>query len=109
MATAETKRATEVMTGAEILVKSLVEHGVDVVFAYPGGCSMPIHQALTRYEQKLRTILPRHEQGGGFAAQGLPRSLDSAVHANHFAFQVEQRPTGVAGINRSIRLNKVAS
>ena len=74
MATAETKRATEVMTGADILVKSLVDHGVDVVFAYPGGCSMPMHQALTRYHQTLRTILPRHEQGGGFAAQGIARS-----------------------------------
>lgn len=74
MATAETKRATEVMTGADILVKSLVDHGVDVVFAYPGGCSMPMHQALTRYGQILRTILPRHEQGGGFAAQGIARS-----------------------------------
>lgn len=74
MAAAETKRATEVMTGADILVKSLVEHGVDVIFAYPGGCSMPLHQALTRYGHNLRTILPRHEQGGGFAAQGVARS-----------------------------------
>ncbi|MCA9160799.1 MAG: acetolactate synthase large subunit, partial [Planctomycetales bacterium] len=79
MATAETKRATEVMTGADILVKSLVEHGVDVVFAYPGGCSMPMHQALTRYGQSLRTILPRHEQGGGFAAQGIARSTGRAA------------------------------
>lgn len=79
MATAETKRATEVMTGADILVKSLVEHGVDVVFAYPGGCSMPMHQALTRYGQSLRTILPRHEQGGGFAAQGIARSTGKAA------------------------------
>lgn len=74
MATAETKRATELMSGADILVKSLVDHGVDVVFAYPGGCSMPMHQALTRYHQVLRTILPRHEQGGGFAAHGIARS-----------------------------------
>lgn len=74
MASAETKRATEVMTGADILVKSLVDHGVEVVFAYPGGCSMPMHQSLTKYSDKLRTILPRHEQGGGFAAQGIARS-----------------------------------
>lgn len=74
MASAETKRATEVMTGADILVKSLVDHGVDVVFAYPGGCSMPMHQSLTKYSGQLRTILPRHEQGGGFAAQGIARS-----------------------------------
>lgn len=74
MASAETKRSTQVMTGADILVKSLVDHGVDVLFAYPGGCSMPMHQSLTRYSDKLRTILPRHEQGGGFAAQGIARS-----------------------------------
>lgn len=74
MASAETKRSTEVMTGADILVKSLVDHGVDVIFAYPGGCSMPMHQSLTRYGDRLRTILPRHEQGGGFAAQGIARS-----------------------------------
>ncbi len=74
MASAETKRATEVMTGADILVKSLVDHGVEVIFAYPGGCSMPMHQSLTKYGENLRTILPRHEQGGGFAAQGMARS-----------------------------------
>jgi acetolactate synthase I/II/III large subunit len=74
MASAETKRGTQVMTGADILVKSLVDHNVEVIFAYPGGCSMPMHQALTRYGQKLRTILPRHEQGGAFAAQGIARS-----------------------------------
>ncbi len=60
--------------GADILVQCLVNHGVKVVFAYPGGASMPIHQALTRYRSQLRTILPRHEQGGGFAAQGYARS-----------------------------------
>lgn len=62
------------MTGADILVQSLVDHGVEVIFAYPGGCSMPLHQALTRYSDRLRTILPRHEQGGAFAAQGYARS-----------------------------------
>jgi acetolactate synthase-1/2/3 large subunit len=60
--------------GADILVQCLINHGVDVVFAYPGGASMPIHQALTRYQDRLRTILPRHEQGGGFAAEGYARS-----------------------------------
>lgn len=74
MASAETKRGTQVMTGADILVKSLVDHNVEVIFAYPGGCSMPMHQSLTKYGDKIRTILPRHEQGGGFAAQGIARS-----------------------------------
>src|SRR5437868_3054068 len=61
-------------SGADILVQCLLNHGVEVVFAYPGGASMPIHQALTRVRDRLRTILPRHEQGGGFAAEGYARS-----------------------------------
>jgi acetolactate synthase-1/2/3 large subunit len=61
-------------TGADVLVQSLVDHGVEVLFAYPGGCSMPMHQALTRFGDSIRTILPRHEQGGAFAAQGYARS-----------------------------------
>ena len=66
--------ASEPQSGADILVQCLVNHGVDVVFAYPGGASMPIHQALTRFSTKLRTILPRHEQGGGFMAESPPDS-----------------------------------
>src|ERR1700740_2343929 len=62
------------MSGADILVQCLVNHGVEVVFAYPGGASMPLHQALTRFDDKIRTMLPRHEQGGGFAAEGYARS-----------------------------------
>lgn len=72
MANAKTKTTT--LSGADILVKSLVAHDVEVIFAYPGGCSMPLHQALTRASKTLRTILPRHEQGGAFAAQGYARS-----------------------------------
>jgi acetolactate synthase I/II/III large subunit len=74
MATVEHATKTEVMTGADIIVKSLVDHGVEVIFAYPGGASMPMHQALTRYKDRIRTILPRHEQGGAFAAQGYARA-----------------------------------
>src|SRR5450755_1072585 len=62
------------LSGADILVQCLLNHGVEVVFAYPGGASMPIHQALTKVSDRLRTILPRHEQGGGFAAAGYARS-----------------------------------
>ncbi len=67
------KPMIENMTGAEALVQSLVREGVDVVFAYPGGASMPIHQALS-HEDSIRTILPRHEQGGAFAAEGYGRA-----------------------------------
>jgi acetolactate synthase-1/2/3 large subunit len=62
------------LSGAQILVQCLLNHGVEVVFAYPGGASMPLHQALTRVQDRLRTILPRHEQGGGFAAEGYART-----------------------------------
>jgi acetolactate synthase-1/2/3 large subunit len=62
------------LSGADILVQCLLNHGVETVFAYPGGASMPIHQALTRFADRLRTILPRHEQGGGFAAEGYARA-----------------------------------
>jgi acetolactate synthase I/II/III large subunit len=60
--------------GSDILVESLLRNGVEVVFAYPGGASMPIHQSLTKYQDRIRTILPRHEQGGGFMAHGYSRT-----------------------------------
>jgi len=61
------------MSGSEILVACLEREGVDTIFAYPGGASMEIHQALTRSKQ-IRTVLPRHEQGGAFAAEGYARA-----------------------------------
>ena len=75
MATASRPRTSDaVITGADVVVESLIAHGVDVIFAYPGGASMPLHQSLTRYADRIRTILPRHEQGGAFAAQGYART-----------------------------------
>ncbi|MEX1118649.1 MAG: biosynthetic-type acetolactate synthase large subunit [Terrimicrobiaceae bacterium] len=66
-----------VMNGAEILVECLEREGVEVIFAYPGGASMPIHQALTK-SKKMRVVLPRHEQGGVFAAEGYARATGRA-------------------------------
>src|SRR5258708_246609 len=60
------------MFGRDILVEALEREGVEVIFAYPGGASMEIHQSLTK--SKIRTILPRHEQGGSFAAEGYGRA-----------------------------------
>ncbi|RLS28780.1 MAG: biosynthetic-type acetolactate synthase large subunit [Planctomycetota bacterium] len=75
MATASRPRTSDAfITGADVVVESLIAHGVDVIFAYPGGASMPLHQSLTRYSDQIRTILPRHEQGGAFAAQGYART-----------------------------------
>jgi acetolactate synthase-1/2/3 large subunit len=70
---AATPERGQVMNGAEILVNCLEREGVKVVFAYPGGASMPIHQALTK-SKKMRVVLPRHEQGGAFAAGGYGRA-----------------------------------
>src|ERR1017187_10085706 len=60
------------MMGRDILVRALEREGVECIFAYPGGASMEIHQSLTR--STIRTILPRHEQGGAFAAGGYARA-----------------------------------
>ncbi|MFM7159453.1 MAG: thiamine pyrophosphate-binding protein, partial [Planctomycetaceae bacterium] len=70
----QARTAQTVLNGADILVEAMIRQGVDTVFAYPGGASMPIHQALTHRSDELRTILPRHEQGGIFAAEGYSRS-----------------------------------
>lgn len=67
---------TETLNGADVLVEALVRNGGKTIFAYPGGASMPLHQALRRHREKIRTILPRHEQGGGFAAQGVSRTSE---------------------------------
>ncbi|MEY4384760.1 MAG: Acetolactate synthase large subunit [Verrucomicrobiota bacterium] len=64
------------MFGRDILVEALEREGVEVIFAYPGGASMEIHQSLTK--SKIRTILPRHEQGGSFAAEGYARTTGKA-------------------------------
>ncbi len=65
------------MQGCDIMVACLEREGVDTIFAYPGGSSMEFHQALTR-SKKIRTILPRHEQGGAFAAGGYARATGRA-------------------------------
>jgi acetolactate synthase I/II/III large subunit len=72
-APAASNRRGPVMNGAEVLVASLEREGVDTIFAYPGGASQFLHQALTK-SKKIRTILPRHEQGGGFMAAGYARA-----------------------------------
>ena len=64
------------MKGSDILIKCLEREGVEVIFAYPGGASMEFHQALTR--STIRTILPRHEQGGVFMAEGYARATGRA-------------------------------
>ncbi len=64
------------MKGSDMVIAALEREGVEVIFAYPGGASMEFHQSLTR--SKIRTILPRHEQGGVFAAEGYARATGKA-------------------------------
>lgn len=64
----------KLMRGADVLVEAIIREGVDTIFAYPGGASIELHQALSRRTKDLRTILPRMEQGGGFMAHGYARS-----------------------------------
>ena len=66
------------ITGAEAVILSLLAEEVDLIFGYPGGAIMPIYDALYDYEDKLRHILVRHEQGAVHAAQGYARSSGKA-------------------------------
>ena len=70
----ETSTKQAQINGAEIMIQALINQGAKYMFAYPGGASMPLHQALRKYRDEIRTILPRHEQGGAFAAQGVSRT-----------------------------------
>lgn len=63
----------EKITGAEALMKSLLNEGVDTLFGYPGGSIMPVYDALYDYTDRLHHILVRHEQGAAHAAQGYAR------------------------------------
>jgi acetolactate synthase I/II/III large subunit len=60
---------SEHISGAEALLKCLIAEGVDTIFGYPGGAIMPVYDQLLDYEDKLRHILARHEQGAAHAAQ----------------------------------------
>ena len=60
------------MKGSEIVIRALERANVETIFAYPGGASMELHQALQ--DSTLKVVLPRHEQGGGFAAAGYARA-----------------------------------
>jgi acetolactate synthase-1/2/3 large subunit len=65
------------MTGAEIFHDLMIDHGVEVVFGYPGGAILPVFDAI--YESdNFKFILPRHEQGGGHMAEGYARATGKA-------------------------------
>ena len=62
------------LTGAEILIKSLLDEGVDTIFGYPGGAVLNIYDELYKYREKITHILTAHEQGASHAADGYARA-----------------------------------
>src|ERR1700750_553172 len=71
--TIEAETKTQTLTGSEIVVRALVDQGVDTIFGYPGGAVLPIYDALFS-EPRLHHVLVRHEEGAGHAAAGYARS-----------------------------------
>lgn len=67
-----TKEVTTV-SGAEAVIKCLLEEGVDTIYGYPGGAIMPVYDELFKYQDKIHHVLTRHEQGATHAAQGYAR------------------------------------
>lgn len=63
----------EKISGADALIRSLICEGVDTVFGYPGGSIIPVYDRLYDYQDSLKHILVRHEQGATHAAQGYAR------------------------------------
>lgn len=68
------QKAVEKITGAEAMIRSLLAEDVDTIFGYIGGAIMPIYDALFNYEDKLKHVMVRHEQGAIHAAQGYART-----------------------------------
>lgn len=62
------------VSGSVAVLEAFLAEGVDIIFGYPGGAIMPIYDALYDYQEKLKHILVRHEQGGIHAAQGYART-----------------------------------
>ena len=64
----------ETLSGSQAVLEAFLAEGVDTIFGYPGGAIMPIYDALYDYNDRLKHILVRHEQGGIHAAQGYART-----------------------------------
>jgi len=67
------KAATVKITGAEAVLKCLLEEGADLAYGYPGGAIMPVYDEIYKYREKFHHVLTRHEQGAIHAAQGFAR------------------------------------
>ncbi len=62
------------ISGAEAIIRCLLEEGVDLVYGYPGGAIMPVYDELYKFKEQLHHVLVRHEQGATHAAQGYARA-----------------------------------
>ena len=62
------------LTGAQILIETLIEQGVDTVFGYPGGSVLDIYDALYKSSDRIKHIISAHEQGAAHAAEGYARA-----------------------------------
>jgi acetolactate synthase-1/2/3 large subunit len=62
------------ISGAEAVIRCLLEEGVDLVYGYPGGAIMPVYDELYKFKDQLHHVLVRHEQGATHAAQGYARA-----------------------------------
>ncbi|CAM4115435.1 biosynthetic-type acetolactate synthase large subunit [Gillisia hiemivivida] len=66
-------QAPTTVTGAEAVIKCLLEEGINTIYGYPGGAIMPVYDELYKYQDKIHHVLTRHEQGATHAAQGYAR------------------------------------
>ncbi|MBP3564854.1 MAG: biosynthetic-type acetolactate synthase large subunit [Alistipes sp.] len=73
-ATTQKKKDLPRISGAEAVIRSFIEEGVETIFGYPGGAIIPVYDALYDYQDKLNHILVRHEQCALHAAQGYARA-----------------------------------
>ena len=64
------------LTGADILIRTLIEQGCDTVFGYPGGQILNVYDSLYKYQNEIRHMLTAHEQGAAHAADGYARATD---------------------------------
>lgn len=67
-------KETTTVSGAEAVIKCLLEEGVETIYGYPGGAIMPVYDELYKYQKEIHHVLTRHEQGATHAAQGYARA-----------------------------------
>ena len=66
------------LSGADIIIKTLIEQGCDIVFGYPGGQILNVYDSLYKYSDEIQHVLTAHEQGAAHAADGYARSTGKA-------------------------------